>query len=192
MNTKTTREITLNEKMLGMIDFFTARTAKKNRLDYHQTEDLKQDMCVAAMKFLGKYDPERGMSAESYLYMKLDGWCTDFGTKTLKAKKNNLLVFTLDEPANEGGEASGEEAGAMTKLDLVVDEGESALKLRDLKRDIAYVLSRLDEDDRKVLNLIYVDGMSLREVARTLGMAWSSFQCMFPKIQARFIKLYRS
>ncbi len=77
-------------------------------------------------------------------------------------------IISLDEKVNPNGEEDGVEYG-----DLIPDPDSSIAFDRvenfELRRDLELALSSLSEKRRRVLTMIYLDGLDTDEVARIMG-----------------------
>jgi RNA polymerase sigma-70 factor (ECF subfamily) len=122
-----------------------------------QIEEIIQISFAKAFTELAKFRGQHDASLGSWLTRIAANACLD----QIRSKKRKPEDLNCDLSANE----------TETLLDVAAGAGQSAeegLAMRDLSQKL---LSRLADDDRALLQMLYADEMSVAEIAALLG--WS-------------------
>jgi len=122
-----------------------------------QIEEIIQISFAKAFTELARFRGQHDASLGSWLMRIAANACLD----QIRSKKRKPEDLNCELSANDAG----------TLLDIAVSREQNAedeLSIRDLSSKL---LSRLPEDDRAILQMLYVDEMSIAEIAALLG--WS-------------------
>jgi len=123
-----------------------------------QIEEIIQISFAKAFTELARFRGQHDASLGSWLMRIAANACLD----QIRSKKRKPEDLNCDLSAND----------TETLLDIAASREQNAedkLAIRDLSSKL---LSRLPEDDRAILQMLYVDEMSIAEIATLLG--WSS------------------
>jgi RNA polymerase sigma-70 factor (ECF subfamily) len=124
------------------------RTAWRLLGNLEDAQDASQDVFLRLYKYLGRFDEERNLSP--WLYRVTVNCCRDIARKRAKWG---------DVPLREGYEEEIPDP----------EDGHSLTEGLDQKKIIHEGLKTLSEKERAALVLRDIEGLSTREVARTLG-----------------------
>jgi RNA polymerase sigma-70 factor (ECF subfamily) len=132
--------------------------------DHHEAEDITQDIFVKLVKGIGKYEPREA----------------PFAAWIMRVARNAALDHLRSRRA------------IPTEEVRVADDGRAHTGLR-LSRDLRRALEQLPEDQREVLILRHVAGLSPVEIAATLEKTESSVHGLHHRgrrtLQARLVEL---
>jgi RNA polymerase sigma-70 factor, ECF subfamily len=113
--------------------------------DHHEAEDITQNVFVKLMSVIGKYEPRE----------------VPFAAWILRVSRNAALDYLR--------------ARRMTPCeDVRVEDGEHGQISHERGRDLRHALERLPEEQREVLVLRHIVGLSPVEIADVLGKTESS------------------
>lgn len=173
MNTDT---FTLPTRTRHFIDYKVSETLHKGGINYQDSEDLRQEMCLAAVIASGRYDPSRGARIETLLEKAaMDGWKKFFRSRM--QLKRSCLRLTLDEPVKSctGYDGGGSETEVGRKVDFLLDENEIGQLDADRRMDIEACLKRLNGIDREAFKLI-LDHTPFKDIPGILGTTEAKFR----------------
>jgi len=132
--------------------------------DYHEAEDITQDVFAKLLKGINKYEPRE----------------VPFAAWILRVARNAALDFLRARRA------------IPTEEVRVADAGNSEMSF-DRRRDLHHALERLPDAQREVLVLRHVVGLSPMEIADTLGKSESSVHGLHHRgrrtLQAHLVEL---
>ena len=122
-------------------------------------EEVAQDAFVKAYKALATYPAERirGLALRPWLYR------ITLNTARNRFRGKKLRTVSLDHPIAPGSDAMWEAADSPDK------QPDRRYEKRRERRDIAGVMAGLPDRYRSALQLRYVEGLRLEEVATVLG-----------------------
>ena len=121
------------------------RYARSLTGDFHQAEDLVQDCLDRAWSRMGQWRSDTNMRAWVFTIMH------NLYINQARRNRRTKAWQSLDDPEPMDHREQGQE---------------SAMNLRDLEKGLA----RLSEDQREVLMLVCVEGMSYEQVAQVLSV----------------------
>lgn len=149
----------------------------------HEADDFRQNLYLALIKSLERFDPKRGAKLETYLHMCANGYAKDYISKLRRPQKIVRTLIVLDAPVRRRAVDGDEE---IPMVETIADETLTGQELADIRHDVKDVLARLDELPRKVCELI-MDGVEKHEIPERLGISKTRFYgVVFPKLQADF------
>lgn len=131
-----------------------------------QVEEIIQDSFMKAYTALNDYSRERGASFAGWIARIAVNTCYDALRRLQRRPEKMISELSEDEAVWLNTRLRSEGAG---------DDIEAATIARDLSRKL---LSRLSPEDRLVLTLLDVEGLSMPEIAAAIG--WS-----VPKVKVR-------
>jgi len=148
----------------------------KKHLPYNQVADVAQDVFIRTYQSLPNY--KGGSLFDQWLSTIAVRACYDFWRKTYKSKELSFSSFTenhevwLEETLSDESSQSFQEKGLQKEAREILDWG----------------LERLSAEDRMVMELIYLEGHSVKETAQLLG--WSMANVKIRSFRSRR-KLYK-
>jgi RNA polymerase sigma-70 factor (ECF subfamily) len=116
------------------------RFVKSMVRDHHEAEDITQNVFIKLMRVIGKYEP-RDVPFSAWIRKVARNVALDH----LRARRMTLFE------------------------DIQVADDDCRLASRERNRDLCEALDRLTEDQREVLILRHIIGLSPAEIARLLG-----------------------
>lgn len=147
----------------------------KKHLPYNQAVDTAQDVFIRAYRSLPTFNEDR--SFEQWLSTIAVRSCYDFWRKHYRSREFPMSSFTqehqvwLEETLSDESSQSYHERGLQKEAREILD----------------WALDRLSAEDRMVLELVYLEGHSVKEAARLLG--WSTANVKVRSFRSRK-KLY--
>ena len=156
----------LPARTMKFIDCKVAAELRKGVLNHQDGEDLRQDMCLAAIIAREHFKPDRGASLETFLEKAaLDGWRKFYRSRG--QSKRACLRLTLDQPIIVIGDNAEHESG--THKDFIEDENDSRRDDCDRRMDIESCLKKLHGLDRKVFQRI-LEHRKFKDIADEFGL----------------------
>ncbi len=130
--------------------------------DLHTADDLVQTGCLKALERWSQFEP--GTSLASWLFRIVQNtWLDDYRTRQR-------------QPTQAWDDA----------LDQVMgDDGQRLLESRSEARAVRRLILELPEDQRAVLMLVSVDGLSYKEAADVLGVPMGTVMSRLARARAR-------
>jgi len=178
----------VHEYAIGRARFKARQLVGKHGFTESDVDDITQDLLVAVLERLPKYDRGRGgmktfisTIIDRHLALLIDGQsagCRDY--HRTERSLDELVPGEDDEPVTLGETIAEEDARSHRGLDV-----RGRHERADLAMDIAMVLDRLDEADRQLC--ILLQGMSLAEVAAASGIARSHLYKRIAVIRRAFV-----
>ncbi len=130
--------------------------------DGHQADDLVQAGCLKAIERWGQY--QGGTSLASWLFRILQTtWLDEYRTR------QRQQTDSWDEGFDE----------------LMGDDGTSLLEARSEARAVRRLVAELPEDQRAVLMLVAVEGLSYKEAAEVLELPLGTVMSRLARARAR-------
>ncbi len=177
------------EKTMAYIRLVAGRTAARFGFDEHEKEDFRQNLCLAVLRKIGKFDPKRGCALETYLHMCVDGYAKDYLSKLRRPQKVARVLVTLDAPLSCRG-ASGDDDGGDAPaclVDTVADATAGVDEALDVLLDVPGLLRWLDGVNLRIARLL-MDGRLPKDIHVELGIPKTSF---YKKVYPGFIRVCR-
>jgi RNA polymerase sigma-70 factor (ECF subfamily) len=147
----------------------------KKHLPHNQAVDTAQDVFIRAYRSLPTFKADSGF--EQWLSTIAVRTCYDFWRKHYRSREFPMSSFTekhqvwLEEALSDESSQSDHERGLQKEAREILD----------------WALDRLSAEDRMVLELVYLEGHSVKEAARLLG--WSTANVKVRSFRSRK-KLY--
>jgi len=141
-----------------------------------QVEDLAQEIFIKAFRAMGSYS--FASSFGTWLSRIAVNHCYDF----LRRRRASAARF---EPLGEGMEAKG---GLADMASVRGPDPERAALLRDLTSKL---LARAPRDDRVLLVLKEIEGLSMEEMAEILGMRIGTVKVRLHRARKRMLEDFR-
>ena len=130
-------------------------------------EDVMQEMRIHIMKVVPKYDPSKGASLSTFIYMAISRRLSDLKSKSIRQGK--YWTDTLDGLATKISMGnSGDKEGFESAMNYL--EYKSMASADNLQEDLAdmidvrQILSDLKAEDRELFLDRYLEGYSLAEL----------------------------
>ena len=157
----------LPARTMKFIDCKVGSELRKGVLNHQDGEDLRQDMCLAAIIARDRFEPDRGASLETFLEKAaLDGWRKFYRSRG--QSKRACLRLTLDQPMIRIGDNAEYESG--THKDFIEDENDNRRDECDRRMDIESCLKKLHGLDREVFQRI-LEHKKLKDIATEFGLS---------------------
>ncbi|MGC5627764.1 RNA polymerase subunit sigma-70 [Georgenia sp. Z1344] len=140
--------------------------------DAHEAEDAAQETLVRLWQAADRFDPARG-SLRTWAYAAASRVCIDLHRRV----QRRALPMDLTGPARPGtaiGEPEPERWVTPVADDRAVDPAETAVGRESLRIALVVALQRLSAQQRAVLLLRDVYGLSARQTAEALGLGESA------------------
>jgi len=139
----------LNERFWKRLCIFAARRLR----DRSAAEDVAQETLRRVIEALRQEKIEKLEALPAFVFQTARNICLHYG-RSARRQESALLRF-------RGGlqTSSGEEEDPLAVL---VDEARRA--------EVREALEKLEDDDRKLLRMLYVDGLENAEISRRLGV----------------------
>lgn len=120
---------------------------------HHDSEDLHNEIWLKVAQHLHKYDTT--LPFHAWLYRIASNACIDFlrKKKELVLDHEQLFVHVQKQPPSAPGNP------------------ESSLLEKEFSQELHGLLARLDESDRLIMTLRFVEEMSYEEIGRIVGMS---------------------
>lgn len=135
--------------------------------DHHEAQDILQESCLTAVRQLSALrDPAR---FRGWLYRIATHRCLDWQRRRYR---------------NDTG------AGADTADSSVSDWPDPQTEQRNQSEEVHEVLRQLPDEDRALLNLFYLQGFSLLELAETFDLTLSAVKTRLYRARQRFQRLW--
>lgn len=127
-------------------------------------EDMKNVMPMALYRTVQYFDASKGKKIGTIAEYFVKNECRNL----LAIWRKREPIISLEEKVNPNGEEDGVAYG-----DIIPDHDAALAFDRvenlELRRDLELALSSLSEKRRRVLTMIYLDGLGTAEVARIMG-----------------------
>lgn len=144
-------------------------------------EDLVQIACLAVWKHLDKYDPTQGVPLETWIFARVQGSMRDYvrtHTHLLAGGGRNRpheKVESLDRRFHDSGRdcSRWEDRRAANQR-----------RQREVDEEFHDLLHGLSKRERLIVLLMYHEGMSQAEAARTIGIHETQVSLLMPRIRA--------
>lgn len=136
--------------------------------------DLSQDTFLKAYRSLGSFRGESGFG--TWIYRLAANLCIDF----LRKQKRRGKIVSLDDTDDYGRPA---------ELPDLRFEPQSAMEKRELSMQIREGLGKLPPDQKFVLILRDIEGLSYQEIADTLKMELGTVKSRISRARAHLAKL---
>lgn len=164
--------IVLVNKYRARVFFLTAK-----RIPVNDIEDVAQETFIRAFKSLDTFSRQKPF--ENWLSIITLRTCCDYWRKNARQKE-----FT----------APADDSGNLKWLELVAgrsasDEYRKNVRNEDIRELLNWTLKKLQPDDRSLVEMIYFEGHSLKEVAEVLdwGMSKTKVRAMRARSKMRRI-----
>jgi RNA polymerase sigma-70 factor, ECF subfamily len=176
---------TRNNKTLEMQDVLSRwlprfhRSAYRNLGNAADAEDAVQDAMLAAFVHLDQFKGQAQMST----------WLTSIVTNSARMqlrKRPRRIHVTLDEPLRDDQEYS--------LTDRLADSRptpEDDFRNAELRGHIAQAVAQLSPPLQRTYQLCGLNGLSLKEVAHTLGVAEGTVKAQMSRARAKLTRLLR-
>jgi len=164
----------------GLVYARVARTAKEfdRHLDRSEIEDIRAEIFAAlvANEFASLRSFEGRSSLATWLAVIARRSCLKWIQKKnwRQARANQQLDETVHQRESQSGESEDILAALI--------QTEDGLRLRTM-------MSRLNEGDREVLRMFFIDGLSYAEISRDLGISTNAVGPKLQRAQKRLRKL---
>ena len=135
--------------------------------DPHRAADLTADVFLAAIESAGRYRPERG---------PVIAWLYGVGRNTLAAD-----VRRRAREQRAVGRLGGQRQLDPASLARIEERLDAERELRRVHR----ALAELPEADRRIVELVAVDGLSVTDAARSLGVKPATARVRLHRSRAR-------
>lgn len=136
--------------------------------------DLSQDTFLKAYRSLGSFRGESGFG--TWIYRLAANLCIDF----LRKQKRRGKIVSLDDTDDYGRPA---------ELPDLRFEPQSAMEKRELSMQIREGLGKLPPDQKFILILRDIEGLSYQEIADTLKMELGTVKSRISRARAHLAKL---
>jgi RNA polymerase sigma-70 factor (ECF subfamily) len=148
------------------------RIALRQLGNHEDAEDAVQDALVSAFCHLSQFEGRSQMST----------WLTRIviNSARMKARRRpRQAVLSIDEMSDQQGDAIWDQ------FPLAGRSPEEACRERELRELLHAQLRCLSSKFREALQLFYVDGLTAREAAQTLGITHSALKCRVSRARAQ-------
>lgn len=149
----------------------------KKRVPPSEVEDIAQEVFVKAYQSLPGFDPESHF--RKWLSTIAVRTCYDYWRKAYRTRE--LPMSALTQRHGEWLE------------DVILSESTASADGRtrqeDAKEVLAWALDRLSPEDRMVLEMVYLEGMTGREAAELLGWSTANVKVRAFRSRRRLLKL---
>jgi len=149
-------------------------------IPYEDAEEVAHDAFIRIYESLAKFTGPEGF--KQWMAAITTRTCYDYWRKAYRSKEVPISSFGeeyqewLERVLSDAPEGSLEEIGAETEA-------------RDL---LNWALGKLTPEDRMVLELVYMEGLSVREVADLLGWSMANVKIRSFRSRAKLHKLLKS
>ena len=155
------------------------RIALRQLGNHEDAEDAVQDALVSAFCHLSQFQGRSQMST----------WLARIviNSARMKARRRpKQAVLSIDEMSDQQGEAIWDQFPYSGR------SPEEACRERELRELLHAQLRCLSSKSREALQLFYVDGLTAREAAQTLGINHSALKCRVSRARAQLASTFRS
>jgi RNA polymerase sigma-70 factor, ECF subfamily len=142
--------------------------------DHHHTEEVVNDTFMEALDRIGDYDPERG---------SIDSWLITLSRNRIRS--NNSTVGKARQYEHSWSLLDGE----LEQFFADMDRGslpEAALESEELRELVTSTMSTLPESYSKVLEMKYITGLSVRDIANMLEKTEKSVESQLTRARVAF------
>ena len=126
--------------------------------DYRQYDDLIQDGNLMVVESVNDFDPSKGVHFLGYIKSKL---------RFMYLNKHKIRVHSsLNKTIGEG---------SVEIVDLLVSEGKDIVQMLADDEDLNILkraMDKLTKRQRQVIELYYIEGISMVDIARLLGLSY--------------------
>ena len=126
--------------------------------DYRQYDDLIQDGNLMVVESINDFDPSKGVHFLGYIKSKL---------RFMYLNKHKIRVHSsLNKTIGEG---------SVEIVDLLVSEGKDIVQMLADDEDLNILkrtMDKLTKRQRQVIELYYIEGMSMVDIAGLLGLSY--------------------
>ena len=173
----------------------------------HRKIPVKQDLedligygMVGLVEAANKFEPKLKIAFSTFAYPRVNGAIYDGLSKLswMSRSRYRRLVSVKEKAESEGDVETAQAADSklenVTLLDSemaqsVVEDGEDDAEVRISRQEEGEVLSRLIEQlpdrERRLIKLVYIDGMTLQDASERLGISKSWGSRMHTKTLAK-------
>ena len=155
------------------------RIALRQLGNHEDAEDAVQDALVSAFCHLSQFEGRSQMST----------WLARIviNSARMKARRRpKQAVLSIDEMSDRQGDAIWDQ------FPLAGRSPEEACREQELRELLHAQLRCLSSKFREALQLFYVDGLTAREAAQTLGITHSALKCRVSRARAQLASTFRS
>ena len=162
------------EKLVAAYEKQVYHIALKMTGNKEDAFDLSQDTFLKAYRSLGSFRGESSFG--TWIYRLAANLCIDF----LRKQQRRGKVVSLDD---------ADDSGRPMELSDLRFEPQSAMEKRELSMQIREGLEKLPPDQRFILILRDIEGLSYQEIADTLKMEPGTVKSRISRARARLAKL---
>ncbi|MBM4388353.1 MAG: sigma-70 family RNA polymerase sigma factor [Deltaproteobacteria bacterium] len=146
-----------------------------------QYDDLVSQGYLGLCESMQKYEPERGIPLEYYASKRIEGAMKDYLRKEFSEDYNTVDLCAPDGERNPVEEMLFNHFGRRRSM-------ESEVNFRIAAECLIEVYRRLPDDEKDLLNIIYGEGASFRDIAKKMNVNASTV-C---RQHGRIIEKFRS
>jgi len=149
----------------------------KRRIPPKDVEDIAQDVFIKAYQSLPGFDPDSHF--KKWLSIIAVRTCYDYWRKTYRTRESPMSALSERHVEwLEGVISSGSTASA-----------DGRARQEEAKEVLAWALERLSAEDRMVVEMVYLEGMTGREAAELLGWSVANVKVRAFRSRTRLRKL---
>jgi RNA polymerase sigma factor FliA len=171
---------------------------KKVAMAYHRTlpkhvewEDVYADAVMGLMQAVERFDPARGVKFTAYAVRRVRGAIVDgirdrdFASRSHRAKMNRGEgFFTVDGFADIAEKDSGKKTTVLDMLEAK-DDPVTGFANTDFKDFVGNLCRYLTKREALLFRLYHVDGVSMAECGRAVGISESMVSVLMKGVMAR-------
>ena len=135
-------------------------------------EDLLMDIVLKAYENFNKFDPEKG-SFKTWIFTLAHNHLVNFWRDNKKKK-----TVSLENMEEEG-------------ISVAFVEAEDPVSQEIESRKIQHILSLMNESDREIITLRYLEELSYKEIAQIIGKEEGAIRTSLSRALDRFSDLYK-
>ncbi|MBT3368094.1 MAG: sigma-70 family RNA polymerase sigma factor [Nitrospina sp.] len=143
----------------------------KKRVPATEVEDIAQEVFIKAYQSLPRFDPESHF--KKWLSTIAMRTCYDYWRKAYRTRESPMSALSERHEKWLESVISSESTTSANSKD----------QQEDAKEVLAWALDRLSPEDRMVMEMVYLEGMTGREAAELLG--WSTTNVKVRTFRAR-------
>lgn len=149
----------------------------KRRIPPKDVEDIAQDLFIKAYQSLPGFDPDSHF--KKWLSIIAVRTCCDYWRKTYRTRESPMSALSeRHREWLEGVISSGSTASA-----------DGNARQEEAKEVLAWALNHLSAEDRMVMEMVYLEGMTGREAAELLGWSVANVKVRAFRSRTRLRKL---
>jgi len=176
-------EIACAKELIGLF------RSRWRSLERENLEDLLQECLLHWHRVRDQFDPGRGASLRTYMAQVVQNRLADIARESEAERRRVNLVASSLEEIDPGGDDDDDGPELLEVLLQHPDAGGGAAAQEpdpDLLIDLARALARLSPVQLALCRLLGVEGLSLREASRRLGVARATLHDELKRIRRVF------